>query len=107
MRRYGFRDSFVGLVLLFFGWESRAVEVEKLGPIKADAFRAVARNRIDVLRQFDVRGKDDVTAVSCGGSRFAQAGELLGHLPLTMFKLAVMPQCLRRRSDDEQTVVPV
>ena len=44
----------IGLVLFFFARKRVAIYVEKLGPIQADPFRAVGRDRFDVIGQFDV-----------------------------------------------------
>ena len=49
------------------------VEVEELGAIKADAFRAALLHLLHVLRQLDIRGEDDVAAVERASTRFRAA----------------------------------
>ena len=56
----------IGLVLFLFARERIAIHKEKLGPIKPNAFGAVFRNGVDVARELDVGGKNDVTAVAGG-----------------------------------------
>ena len=54
MRANLFRHFSIGRVLLLFTREGRAIQVEKFRPIKANAFRSIARGGFHVVRQFDV-----------------------------------------------------
>src|SRR5947199_1695644 len=56
----------IGLVLFLFARERIAIHEEKLGPIKPNAFGAVFRNGVDVARELDIGGKNNVTAVAGG-----------------------------------------
>ena len=65
MRRDLLGHSPVSLVLLLLRRQRRAIQVKKFGPIKADALGAILRHGVNVIRQFDVRRKNNVPPVAC------------------------------------------
>ena len=62
---------------------------------------------LDFVRQLDIRGEDDVAAIDRGGGRLAQLGELFLDLRFLDLELAVFPERLVGRVDDEIAVVAI
>src|SRR5437868_6662908 len=107
MRPDLFGNAAVGVALLVFGGKSVAVKVKKLGAIETDTFRPVGGNALNVLRQLNVGGKNDVASIPRGGLRLAQLGQLLSDPDPPGFDLAISCQRFAARIDDYETVYPV
>ncbi len=107
VRAHFLRNLAIGTILILLVWKLGAVEIEKLGPVKADPFRAAQLHLVDILRQLDVRRKDDVPSIEGGRFGFTQLGELLLDLGLFGFELAVFPKRLITRINNDQSVVTV
>ena len=96
MRRDPLRHVAIGRELLLLRRQRRLVEIEKFGPIKADAFGAVAEDRVHFLGQLDIGREDDVAAVAGGRFGLAQLRQLFRDRAFLAFDLAVMPAAFLR-----------
>ena len=66
IRMHLLRHSLISVELFLLGWQCFAVQIKKFRAIKPNPLRAVRRHTIYLLGQFDVRGKNNVSAVARG-----------------------------------------
>src|SRR5437870_4723348 len=60
------RDFSINFVLFVLAWQSRSVQIQKLGAIKSDALGAIGLHGIDILWEFDICREHNVTAIARG-----------------------------------------
>ena len=95
------------LVLLGLIGRLAAVQVEKFRAIEPDTFGAASGDVVEFLRQFNVRGQNNVAAIARGRSGVTNQSQALGDLDLSLFNPAVLLESFFGGIEDENAGVTI
>ena len=100
-------DIFVFIKKFFFAWKIIAVEILKLGAVKADSIPAIIQQGKHLLGQFDVAHNCHFETICCFSRRFALTRNDRLVFLIVDFTLFILNQGIFGRINDNRAAIPV